>query len=268
MEELTLSEIKKIELNILKFLKKYCEENHIRYFLSNGTLLGAVKYKGFIPWDDDIDVLMPRADYERFIKEFFTEDHMQLLCNERCNNYVFPYAKLSDMSTVIKGQTIISDYKYGVHIDIFPLDRWSDDVNYASKSACRIQAWGRKLGFSISHFCKGRTFFRTCVKSIFIACARMVGWKYYHKKLTNEIHCCMDKAGDTLCGCLVWPVYGEREIIPAEVFSDIVEVEFEGEKYPAPIGYDTYLRSLYGNYEEEPPIKRQKTHHTFKAYKL
>ena len=66
----------------------------------------------------------------------------------------------------------------------------------------------------------------------------------------------------------MWPIYGKREIIPAEVFSDTVEVEFEGEKFPAPIGYDTYLRSLYGTYENDPPLDQQKTHHKYTAYRI
>jgi len=69
-------------------------------------------------------------------------------------------------------------------------------------------------------------------------------------------------------GCKAWPIYGEREIIPAEVFADSIEVEFEGEMFPAPIGYDVYLRSLYGDYEQDPPLEKQRTHHNFKAYRL
>ena len=69
-------------------------------------------------------------------------------------------------------------------------------------------------------------------------------------------------------GCKCWCIYGSREIIPAEVFSDTVEVEFEGTKFPAPVGYDTYLRSLYGDYPQDPPIEKQKTHHSFIAYRL
>ena len=69
-------------------------------------------------------------------------------------------------------------------------------------------------------------------------------------------------------GCVSWSIYGEREIIPAKVFSDTIEVEFEGEMFPAPIGYDTYLTSLYGDYKQDPPLDKQKTHHDFRAYRL
>lgn len=266
MKELDLNEIKKAEINLLKIFKTYCEKNNLKYFLSNGTLLGAVKYKGFIPWDDDIDVIMPREDYDRFIKEFSFDDSVKLLHNETCENYVFPFAKLSDMSTVIQNQTSLAGYEYGLHIDIFPLDRWNGDKRQAVQDAKYINQICQKLCFAISCFSKGRSVIRTYVKNLIIAYTRILGWKYYRRKLHKAIE---ERRGDSkniYCGCLVWPVYGTREIIPSQAFSCTTEVEFEGEKYAAPIGYDVYLRNLYGDYEKDPPLEKQRSHHCFKAY--
>ena len=87
MKELTLNEIKAIELELLCVFDSFCKHNNINYFLSNGTLLGAVKYKGFIRWDDDIDVLVPREDYERLITLFEDDDRYKLFTYERNQKY-------------------------------------------------------------------------------------------------------------------------------------------------------------------------------------
>ena len=266
MKKISLDEIKYIELNILKQFKQFCDEKKIKYYLSNGTLLGAIKYKGFIPWDDDIDVFVPRADYERLILEFPLNDKLKLICSERDENCIFPFAKLSDMSTRIKDQIILNDYIYGIHIDIFPLDFWNNDIYVSQKNAKIIQAQSRNLSLSISRFSQGRTFVRTCVKNLLIAFFRIVGWKYFKKALNDQINDCLNFAGDKYAGCVVWPIYGKHEVIPSEAFTGTVYVQFEGEMFPAPIGYDIYLRSLYGNYEKDPPVEKQKSHHRYTAY--
>ena len=268
MRKMDLNEIRQIEFDLLKHFKLYCNENHLRYFLSNGTLLGAIKYKGFIPWDDDIDVLMPREDYDRLVKDYPSNDCIRLLSEQNCRNYIFPFAKLSHRSTLIQNQTVVKYYEYGVHIDILPLDAWNEDTRVAKRDAKYLRRLCRKLSFSSSCFCKGRSLLRSCIKNILICCMRIVGWKYYHKKLSDATQRRLFYSGRGNCGCVVWPVYGEREIMPAEVFSDTVEVEFEGEQFPAPIGYDTYLRSLYGDYEKDPPLEKQRSHHKYTAYRI
>ena len=99
MKELSLQEIKQVELEILKEFNSFCEENNIRYFLAFGTLLGAIRYKGFIPWDDDVDVLVPRDDYNRLLKQFQNNEKYCLYAFERDKKYSFPFAKLCDMKT-------------------------------------------------------------------------------------------------------------------------------------------------------------------------
>lgn len=267
MKELSLLQIKQIELNVLKNFDLFCREHNIQYMLSNGTLLGAIKYNGFIPWDDDIDVFVPRKDYDRLVRDFSNSDKYELLCNERNKSYVFPFAKLSDKTTLIANQTTLSDYHCGVHIDIFPLDYWHEDINIAKKQANKIQALCHNLGMSIARLSKGRTFLRTCFKTVWILYARLKGYKRISNRLTKETRIALNNAGKNTCGCVVWPIYGEKEIHPTSVFSGVTMVEFEGEMFPAPIGYDTYLRNLYGDYVLDPPLDKQKSHHKFLAYK-
>ncbi len=268
MGDLSLEEVKQIELEILKEFKSFCENAGITYFLSNGTLLGAVKYKGFIPWDDDIDVFVPRKDYMRLIKEYPRTGKLDLLCAERNEHFFLPFAKLSDTSTVIRGQIRVQEYTYGVHIDIFPLDFWNDDIDVSQKCAMVVKRNIKRLLLSTAYFSKGRTWVRTCVKNVLIACARIKGWKHYKKKLYHSIKHSLELSGKQYSGCVAWPIYGKSEILDSSIFSDVVYLEFEGEKYPAPIGYDTYLRSLYGEYEKDPPKSEQRSHHYFRASRI
>lgn len=267
MKELSLQEIQKIEFDILKMFDTFCSKNNIRYYLSNGTLLGSVKYKKFIFWDDDIDLLIPRSDYNRMLSLFKDTEKYHLFAFEKDENYLYPFAKLCDMTTrkIEFGQN--NGVELGVDIDVFPLDAWSDDFEKAKKEVKYIRRNMRYLVFSKLKKPDSKNLLKRFVKRIVIAYCKMRGSKHFIKKII--------KASSIICqpenkylGCKSWCIYGEKEIIPADVFADTVEVEFEGEKFPAPIGYDKYLRNLYGAYEQDPPIEKQKTHHSFKAYKL
>ena len=133
MKELSLKEIKEIEFELLKKFDSFCKENNVRYFLSNGTLLGAVKYKGFIPWDDDIDVLVPREDYDSLIELFHDDGRYKLFAFERNAEYRYPFAKFCDMRTRKAEGNIDNGVALGVDIDIFPLDAWNGDIGSAKK---------------------------------------------------------------------------------------------------------------------------------------
>ena len=265
-ELLSIEEIKKIEIEILKHFKEFCEKEKIQFFLSNGTLLGAIKYGGFIPWDDDIDVFVPREDYERLIRCYKDSEKYCLYSIERNSNFYYPFAKLCDRKTIKEEMNIDNGTVLGVDIDIFPLDSWTDNYNDAKKQVKSLLKKIRKLNFAKLKFNHGKSLLRTCVKTILIIHARGIGANRLIARIQRTVK--LNMKSSKYCGCVVWPIYGEREIIPKEVFDGIIEVEFEGEKFPAPIGYDIYLRSLYGNYVNDPPIEKQKTHHIFTVYRL
>lgn len=267
MNQLTLNEIKQTELQLLKIFNTFCRENNIRYFLSNGTLLGAVKYKGFIPWDDDVDVLVPREDYERLISSFKSNEKYQLFSFESNPDYRYPFAKLCDMSTRKIEHGMNNGVELGVDIDIFPLDLWDNDSDKAKREVKQIQNYMFCLGLTKLSKPDSINRIKRIIKALVMAAVKMFGSKYFIRKIINV----SNKKGQkesSYCGCKIWCIYGEREIIPAEVFAETVETEFEGENFPAPVGYDIYLRSLYGDYEIDPPAEKQKTHHSFVAYRL
>lgn len=267
MEELTLSQIKQIEFDILKHFDEFCKQNDIKYFLSNGTLLGAVKYNGFIPWDDDVDVLVPKEDYDKLLRIYKNSDKYSIITGNENSSFMIPYSKLCDNETLVDNGYDRDKEQFGLSMDIFPLEYWQSDEALAKKSARKVQRLVRTLGFSISSFSKGKTFVRTVVKFFISAVAKSLGKKRNLRNLVDFQNKIRANAGKEFVGCLSWCVYGEREVIPAQAFANTIEVEFEGQKFPAPQGYDTYLKSLYGDYRQELPPERQKSHHMFKAYK-
>lgn len=264
--KLELNEIKEIEIGILKHFKSFCEQEGLQYFLSNGTLLGAVKYGGFIPWDDDIDVMMPREDYDRFISIYEDTDKYRLFSPERNDRYKFPFAKLCDTGTVKEEFNIDNGTELGLEIDIFPLDNWENGLEQARGQASQIHKCIGELMFLKHKKSYSSNFIKRIGKAAVLAVTRSK-WKDKVDEITAIASSGRDCHDPQFKGCVIWCVYGEKEIIPAEVFEKTVSVTFEGMKCPAPAGYDIYLRSLYGDYRMDPPADKQKTHHNFTAWK-
>ena len=267
MKELSLDELKEIELDILKKFDAFCKENNIKYYLSHGTLLGAIRYKKFIPWDDDVDLLIPREDYDRMLSLFKDDDRYQLFAFEKNENYRYPFAKLCDMTTRKVETDCNNGVELGVDIDLFPLDAWDDDLKKAQKEVGYIK---RNMALLLLTKIKrplDSNPLKRLIKRVIMLFCKMVGSKYYIQKILKASHR-KEQKGNNYLGCKAWCVYGERGIIPARVFAEATNVEFEGLCFPAPSDYDTYLTCLYGDYLPEPPKEKQKTHHTFKAYRL
>ncbi len=258
---LSLQELQQVELSMLVHLREYCTAHDISYMLSNGTLLGAVKYKGFIPWDDDIDVFIPRKDYDRLIRDYEDSSRYVLFSPERVAGYGFPFAKLCDMTTRREEFNNDNGVELGVDIDIFPLDVWCECAQKQVKAQARRMTF---LRLAKNRTITARTFLKRVVKKATAVVCKVIGAAFFIKRLQcGAVNSSPDAA---YMGCTLWPVYGAREIVPAEAFAQTIEVEFEGERFNAPKGYDVYLRSLYGDYEQDPPPEKQKTHHRFTAY--
>lgn len=268
MKELSLNELKEIELETLKMFHAFCVEHNIRYYLAFGTLLGAIRYKKFIPWDDDVDLLIPREDYNRLLTLFQDNERYRLYAFERNKDYHFPFAKLCDMTTR-KVETAYpkSKVEMGVEIDLFPLDNFDPDLETAKQEARRIKGYMGRLGYTKVDKPHTKNPIKFVAWSVILGYNKLIGGAYFIKKIHKE--CCKkEQVGSAYVGAKAWCIWGERGIIPAEVFSETIEIEFEGEKFFAPKGYDTYLTCLYGDYLPEPPVEKRKTHHSFTAYKL
>ena len=268
MNELTLDELKRIEFDILKHFDAFCKEHNIRYYLAYGTLLGAIRYKKFIPWDDDVDVLVPRDDYERLLEIYQDNEQYKMFAFEKDGKFHYPFAKLCDLSTrKFMPEFRSSDAIPGVEIDIFPLDCWCSDYESAKKEARSIYREIAFLQASQLRESPTKKGLKSMLWKLVSVYAKIRTYKYFNKKIVKKSKANKQET-PVFVGSKSWCIYGERGVVPAEAFADVAYVEFEGEMFPAPIGYDTYLTCLYGDYLPEPPKEKQKTNHNFKAYRI
>ena len=261
----SLMEIQEIELEILSNIAAVCEQHQWRYFLAGGTLLGALRHKGFIPWDNDIDISMPRRDYEKLL-QFYKKNgsRYKILQVGENTNYYLPFAKVVDTETLLVEKSIETHVpELGLFVDIFPIDGVGDDYESArknvlkmSKSGFRIATAAKKLSGQ-SFYDKMRILFWKILTSIR---GRETEFKRINKKLMNYD---FDKSKYIAS---TYGVRGEKEIIDATAFSDYVYLTFENKKYRAPVGYDQYLKQMYGDYMKLPPKEHQTANHDIDVY--
>ena len=268
MKELDLKEIQQIEVKLLLEFDSICRKEKFRYSLGGGTLLGAIRHKGFIPWDDDVDVMMPRPDYEAFIK-YCEEQNVtfKLITYENEKGYNGLFAKLSDLSTEIIDEVNTVDYTIGVNIDVFPLD----GLGRSEKEAIKLF---RKTSFDreVLNATAWKKYFRSKTHGILLEPVRFIIFILSRfanpKKLLNRIdeqNLKQSFEESSFAGC-VCGSYREREIMPTNTFTEYTEVEFESIKLLAISNYDAYLTKHYNNYMQLPPEDKRQTHHTYKAY--
>lgn len=271
MKELSLKEIQDIELDLLLEYASVCEKEGLRYSLGGGSLLGAVRHKGFIPWDDDVDVMMPRPDYERFLDHCRSHSSgldFRLITYDSDKGYNGLFAKIWDPSTIIEDDVMGMDYETGVNIDIFPIDGLGNSETEALK-IFRKTAWNRELLNAVLW----KKYFRSKTHSIAVEPIRLamfiISRAVDPKKLLRKV----DEENlkhpfeqSEYAGC-VCGSYREKEIMKKETFENYIELEFEGKNIKAIQNYDEYLEKHYGDYMKLPPEEKQKTHHTYKAYR-
>lgn len=258
MKSINLDELRSIQLDLLQKTTDFCEKNGLRYFLCGGTLIGAVRHKGFIPWDDDIDIAMPRADYDRFIRSFNDPDNYYQVVNLDLNSdYAYSFAKVFDNRTVLKELHYPGD-TFGVYIDVFPAD------GVRNKTQIRkIMILHKMLNTKRANY-----YNRTIFKKIINTLGKLLLLPFS----AHQIATWMDKEARRYAlfslpsaGVIANPL-GLGEKVDKSVFNSDVYQEFEGRQYRVPVGYDIWLRSIYGDYMQLPPEKHRVSHHTFEAW--
>lgn len=271
MTPLTQKESREIQMSMLKEIDSFCRTNGITYYLAFGTLLGAVRHQGFIPWDDDIDIMMPRKDYERFEQAFSSVKNYRFLTKNNTENFPYPFGKVIDTRTVKKEPLRTRYQVIGLDIDVFPIDNYPNESEEAKRWCQKISSTQKTLYKTFVPYSKGRTIFRTIVKNTITA--------FFHliddlgicsvKRLVSKIDAVSQQYNSLetkYCGIAVISTYGERKRNRKEIYASSVDVPFEGSLFSAPIGYDEYLTDTYGDYMQLPPIEKRKTHHLNMVY--
>lgn len=255
---LTSSEMKSVLTEILITFDSYCQMHSLQYFMCGGTLLGAVRHKGFIPWDDDIDVLMPRPDYNRLqvlIKDNPLKANYRLVSLDQ-NNSPYPFSKIEDLNTELIDSG--SDIHKHLWIDIFPLDGVSQEMFNNFEQFDKLQKhYSKMIEISSVSSPKGNIFVRT-IKRLLIALVRVRGANYYGKKISDLSQQCKYDECKMAAG-LTWG-YGKRECMDKSVFFPLTKLLFEGHLFYAPNDYHAYLRNIYGDYMNLPPLEQRISH--------
>lgn len=260
----TLRETQLCQLNILKEFYAFCVRHDLYCVLCGGTLLGAVRHKGFIPWDDDIDVLMPRPDYDRLMELILSgdvdvPDYLEF-ATWKNKTLALPIIKLYDKRT--RAKEFFSTSGGGashVWIDIFQSDGAPEDDAKMAAIGRKQQFYKRVLGLRMAEIGKGRTLSHRIFKIVFGWVFKLIPPFWLCQKLEEVSQTCNYHASKFIAG-IAWG-YGARERIDREAFERPVMVEFEGCEFPAPSNFDEYLRNLYGaNYMELPPVEKRVCH--------
>lgn len=278
MKKIELEEIKRLQLDMLIYLDQICKENNIKYNIACGTLLGAVKYKKFIPWDDDIDVVLFRDEYMKLIEVLKDKDgKYKMFSIYNIKDYYYPFAKLIDTRTILnENAKKIKDY--GVYIDIFPYDAYENDKDVETQAKSikfirnmmvrryRIKECVRE-DFDYLAFYKRKVKFKKLKSFIYMSIDFLtlpLGYKFWVKlfdkkvskiKIEDAIYV-GDRAGE----------FEQKEYFKKEELLKQSLYEFEGLKFPSFENYDMYLKTCYGDYKKEPSEEQKKSHHIFTAY--
>ena len=257
--------MKKIEVELLKKIDKVCRENNINYSLIDGSLLGAVRHQGFIPWDDDMDIMMPRPDYDKFRNIMINNNfdgikYMDYLTQNDCY-YVF--GKIYDPNTILQERDTYEVKNFGVYVDIFPVDGLPDNEKDIIKHMKKIERLRNIRRYAIhTKLSKMNKFINILYKVLSIPIKL-----YGHKRINKKTDKLMRKYNYNTSK-YVTSLYSDvscfkHKYFDKDFFSKTHYSKFEDTEFLIRDNYDKYLKDMYGNYMEFPPEDKRVSGHYF-----
>lgn len=256
-----MNDLQRKELELLKCFIDVCKKLDLNYYLVCGTALGAVKYQGFIPWDDDVDVALPREDYNRFIRQaqaLLPEGvFLQNYHTDPASPYIFSKLRLSN-TTYIEKTVAHLPINHGIYIDVFPLDGYPSD----EKEQRFLERQKRKLKLKITCVYQSK---RSVKGAILVWAERMLGYHKRYSKYVKQLDALLSRYSTE--GSLVWCNHGnwqgKKEYAPADQYGHGADAVFEGLQVRVPALYDAYLTQKYGDWRGDPPAEDQVGHHFY-----
>ena len=270
-QPLTMAQTQAISLEILHTVAEICEEQGLRYALIYGTLIGAVRHKDYIPWDDDVDIMMPRPDYDKLMA-YLAENignypNLKVFNRDTCKDYPYMITRISDDRYVIDVENE-KPYGMGVFIDIYPYDGLGktkeESVKYGLKGD-RLSSMCYQA--SREHFAieNTKSTLRKLIKYPVYLVAKLFGKDYFQKKLEKLARVKPYEESEYI-GCVIWLSWGEKDIFPRAWFDETIMMPFGKYEFRVPKEYDKVLRHEYGDYMQLPPEEDRIGHHFYKVY--
>jgi len=253
----TLKKLQKVQIEILDEIDRICKKNDIEYFLVGGTLLGAIRHKGFIPWDDDLDIGMVRKDYEKFIDVCFKDlDSKYFLdCSLTTKDSHLSFAKVRKNNTTFDEEAISKlDVHKGIYVDIFPLDRESSNLK-----KCFIKGFFVRNLIETVFYKKKIYNIDNCRHPFFVKIFKHLSYENIYK-LEKGIATSYRGKNKTHLVSYYGAYSIRKEFFDYNMFFPLKMVEFHGKMYPSPNDSDKYLTSLYGDYMTLPPVEKRVNH--------
>lgn len=255
------AEMKKVwavQLDLLERFQEVCHRHNLKFFASGGTLLGAIRHKGYIPWDDDIDIMMMREDYEKLLaiaaEEFTAPYFFQTAWNDK--NYSRGHAQLRNSNTtgMLPSEQGRFPFNQGIFIDIFPTDAVPDDPRARAAQCKRIKFWEKLLKVTVRYPANPK---KNTVKNILHTIASLIPYRWIYRRMEKA---CTRYNGQGMqrAGLISFLPDDDRLVFPVAAFDNIETVPFEYITIDIPADYNTLLSHQYGDYMT---MKRENSYH-------
>ncbi len=262
-----IKEIKQRLLAAAIELRNICEENSLQLFMGGGTLLGAVRHKGFIPWDDDIDFYMRRDDYDKLIRIMQLSNstsRYKLYCHELNKDYNYPYAKYVDTSSILYEKGCNCGVELGLYVDIFPIDGLGNTYSEAKKQMRKMFLYNSLIvSLSIDLWRKEASLAKNLAVFMLKIVALCYGKDRLYRKISKIAHDCPYR-NSAYVGQYMEATGDKRIFNKESVYSRLIPMQFEGEKFLGMENFDLYLKQTYGDYMTLPPPEKQINTHGYR----
>lgn len=260
-----IREVQLLEYEILKEVDRYCRANDIKYSLAAGTLLGAVRHGGFIPWDDDIDLFMLRNEYEKFIFQVkkdngYIAENLKVLLPESDDSF-YPFIKVINENTIVEEEKIKEKFAIGIWVDIFPLDYCDTSEFNTKKLLLHNNIVLRELLRTVAI---DKELLRKLLRKVYLVLQSLIVKSWRNNK--RELMKMPDMGDKRYVGLFAWPLY-DSLIYPTDLVQDYCNIKFEDGTFKAFKEFDKILEVTYGDYMQLPPEDKRKTHQITVKYK-